>query len=135
LIALPYYVSGEKGGLGSSARKCLHFWSAGTAFLAFSKANSQTNWMKIDCILQKWLSFHKNNYFITQILPENVKILTWILPEFYLIFYFHSWGGGLHPPHTPVATSLFTCRKHAHLTYNVPFFAKSLWLFSPIKIK
>jgi hypothetical protein len=38
--------------------------------------------MKIDCILQKWLSFHKNNYFITQILPENVKILTWILHDF-----------------------------------------------------
>jgi hypothetical protein len=33
----------------------------------------------MDCILQKWLSFHKNNYFIMQILPENVKILTWIL--------------------------------------------------------
>jgi hypothetical protein len=26
-----------------------------------------------DCILQKWLSFHKNNDFIMQILPENVK--------------------------------------------------------------
>jgi hypothetical protein len=28
----------------------------------------------------KWLSFHKNNDFITQMLPENVKNLTWILP-------------------------------------------------------
>jgi hypothetical protein len=26
--------------------------------------------------------FHKNNYFITQILPENVKILTWVLHDF-----------------------------------------------------
>jgi hypothetical protein len=50
-----------------------------TAFLAFSKANSQ-----IDCILQKWLSLHKNNYFITQILPEKVKILILILPDFCL---------------------------------------------------
>jgi hypothetical protein len=62
--------------------------------------------MYIDCILQKWLSFHKNNDFITQILPENVKILTLILPDFYLCF---TVGGNLvHPPpphpthtHTP----------------------------------
>jgi hypothetical protein len=26
--------------------------------------------------------FTKNNYFITQILTENVKILTWILHDF-----------------------------------------------------
>jgi hypothetical protein len=47
--------------------------------------------MSIDCILQKWLSFHKNNYFITQILPENVKILTWILHGFAWI---SQYGGG-----------------------------------------
>jgi hypothetical protein len=28
--------------------------------------------------LQKWLSFHRNNDFITQIISENVNILTWI---------------------------------------------------------
>jgi hypothetical protein len=33
-----------------------------------------------------WLSFHKNNDFITQIFTENIRqILTWIVPEF------HSW--------------------------------------------
>ena len=31
-------------------------------------------------------SFHTNNYFITQILPENIKILTGILPDFCLSF-------------------------------------------------
>jgi hypothetical protein len=40
----------------------------------------------MDCILQKWLSFQKNNYFIMQILPKNVKILTWILHDFCLNF-------------------------------------------------
>jgi hypothetical protein len=44
---------------------------------------------------KKWLLFHTNNYFITQILPENIKILTWILHDFCLSF--TVWGI-LHPP-------------------------------------
>jgi hypothetical protein len=45
-----------------------------------------------------------------QILPENVKILTWILPIFAWV---SQLGGGLHPhppthPPTLVATSLLT---------------------------
>jgi hypothetical protein len=84
---LSYQVSKEKGVL----RKFLNFWSSRTAFLAFSQANSQTNWIWIDCILQKWLSFHKNNDFITQIVRtwkcQNFNLnFTWFLPEF------HSWG-------------------------------------------
>jgi hypothetical protein len=71
-----------------------------TAILAFSKANSQTNWMQIDCIFYKnGLSFHTNNYFITQILPENIKILTGILPDFCLGFTVGG-GGGISPSHT-----------------------------------
>jgi hypothetical protein len=44
-------------------------------------------------ILQKWLSFDTNNYFITQILPGNIKILTGISPDFCLSFTVG--GGGL----------------------------------------
>ena len=44
---------------------------------------------KLLYILQKWLSFHTNNYFITQILPANIKILTGILHT-------GGGGGGLH---------------------------------------
>jgi hypothetical protein len=40
------------------------------------------------------LSFHTNNYFILQILPENIKILTGILPDFYLNFTVGGGGGG-----------------------------------------
>ena len=47
----------------------------------------------------KLIVFHKNNYFIMQILPENVKILTWILHDFCLNF---TVGGSFTPPsHTP----------------------------------
>jgi hypothetical protein len=36
----------EKTGVwGSSPRKLFHFWNSRTAILAFSKVNSQTNWM------------------------------------------------------------------------------------------
>jgi hypothetical protein len=45
-------------------------------------------------ILQKRLSFHINNYFITQILPENIKILTGILPDFCRSFTVGGGGGG-----------------------------------------
>ena len=37
---------------------------------------------------------HTNNYFITQILPENIKILTGILPDFCLSFTVVGGGGG-----------------------------------------
>jgi hypothetical protein len=37
------------------------------------------------------LAFHTNNYFITQILPEYINILTGILPDFCLSF---TVGGG-----------------------------------------
>jgi hypothetical protein len=45
-----------------------------TVFLA-KKIRKQI-WSKLTVFYQKWLSFHKNNDFITQILPENVKIET-----------------------------------------------------------
>jgi hypothetical protein len=45
----------RKRGFGgrSSPRKLFHFLRSRTAILAFSKANSQTNWMQIDCIIYK----------------------------------------------------------------------------------
>jgi hypothetical protein len=63
---------------GSFTKIFLYFWSSRTAFVPFSKANSQTNRIYIVCILQKWLSFHENNDFITQIVDENFKIKIWI---------------------------------------------------------
>jgi hypothetical protein len=44
--------------------------------------------------------FYKNGYHLTKenyfkILPENIKILTWILPD--LSFAVEEGGGGLHP--------------------------------------
>jgi hypothetical protein len=59
--------------LGSSPKKCLHFWSSMTAFVAFSKANSQNlNWLYLTKMVI--ISGTKNNNFIMQILPEHVKI-------------------------------------------------------------
>jgi hypothetical protein len=42
----------------------------------FAKKIRKQIWSKLTVFYQKWLSFHKNNDFITQILPENVKIET-----------------------------------------------------------
>jgi hypothetical protein len=48
--------------------------------------------MQIDCIFYKnGYHFTQIDYFITQILPENIKSLTGILPDFCLNF---TVGGG-----------------------------------------
>ena len=82
--------------------------------------------MYIDCILQKWLSFHKNNDFITQILPENVKILTLILPDFYLCF---TVGGNLVPPPPPPHTHTHTGRRS--LAEDILIFTYA-WHYTPV---
>jgi hypothetical protein len=81
---------GRKGGTGLWVlpQKIFTFLKLlGLNFWRFLKQICKQIGCKLTIFLQiKWLSFHKNNYFITQILPENVKILTWILHNFYLNF-------------------------------------------------
>jgi hypothetical protein len=69
------------------------------AFLAFLKQIRK----RIGC---KLTVFYKNDYLITQILPETVKNFTWILPHFCLSFT-EGGGEGLHLPHKPLTTSLY----------------------------
>ena len=94
----------------------LHFWR----FL---------NWL----YFTKVVTFHKNNDFITQILPENVKILTWILPDFYLTHTLRRYVPGCnHTDHTcaikytskvsikiysTASESLFLLVFNPHITY------------------
>ena len=86
----------KRGFGGPPPENCSIFEALGLQFWRFLK---QIRKPKLDanCLyiqLQKWLSFHTNNYFITQILSENIKILTGILPDFCLSFTLGGGGGG-----------------------------------------
>jgi hypothetical protein len=63
------------------------------AFLAFLKQIRK----RIGC---KLTVFYKNDYFITQILPETVKLFTWILSHLCLSFTVGGGGGGGVTPST-----------------------------------
>jgi hypothetical protein len=70
------------------------------AFLAFLKQICK----RIGCELTV---FYKNDYFITQILPETVKLFTWNLPRSFLPEFHSGEGGRLYLPHNPLTTSLY----------------------------
>ena len=67
----------EKTGVwGSSPENCSIFEALGLQFWRFLKQIRKQIGCKLTVYFTK--SFHTNNYFITQILPENIKILTGI---------------------------------------------------------
>jgi hypothetical protein len=68
------------------------FEALGLQFWRFLKQIRKQIGCKLTVYFTKMV--HTNNYFIMQILPENIKILTGILPDFCLSFTFG--GGGLH---------------------------------------
>ena len=79
---------GRKGGSGGPPPEHFYIFEAlGLNFWRFLKQIRKQIACKLTVFYKKWLSFHKNNYFITQILPENVKILKCqnFLSEFYII--------------------------------------------------
>jgi hypothetical protein len=73
---------------GSSPGKVHVSEAPGLHYRRFLKQIRKRIGSKLTVFYKKWLSFYNNNVFITQILPENVKILN-------LSF---TVGGGLHPP-------------------------------------
>jgi hypothetical protein len=97
----------EKRGVGGPPPENLYIFEAlGLSFWRFLKQIRKQIACKWTVFYKNGYHFTKNNYFITQILPEIVKILILILHDFCLNF---TVRGVLHlPPTTPVATSLTT---------------------------
>ena len=62
----------KRGFGGPPPENCSIFEALGLQFWRFLKQIRKQIGCKLTVYLQKWLSFETNNYFITQILPENI---------------------------------------------------------------
>jgi hypothetical protein len=80
---------------GPPPENCFIFEALGLQFWRFLKQIHKQIGCKLSVYFTKIviISHKLNNYFITQILPENIKILPGILPDFCLSFTVGGGGG------------------------------------------